>query len=648
MKHISEAPETQRSLKIWAGDRPLYIGVHFFWNQGSEMQKSGTGLFQALLYQILRATPDIAPEVGEGHFHHEAWDKRALTKAFDHITRKVKLESRYCFFIDGLDEYDGEEKDVVEILKALSFSGHVKICASSRPERIYESFIYSQGLRQKCRTFDIADFTKDDMRFSVHKRLHESEKFKRLAYDGAERGAMNKICKSIINDISEWADGVWLWVFLVTHQLVRQIERNESLTMLRKVVDSFPADLGKFFKRIIEKVDDLHKEEMAQTFLVTVDELQPLPLYAFRLLEREREDPEYAIREAIRPIEESTMLSDYETWKSRLWNRCGDLLVVDDKPHPVFLSHSVDFLHRTVRDFLRDSYQDQLREHLKTDFDSLVSLCNICLCFLKGLPDTDFRERKTVNRIIGLTDQLLYYAHEVEKRHPDDDSTPLVALLDELDRVNGHYARNISNHWTHARDTPRKQGFDKYVEGGRCNFLALTIQARLVKYVRAKLYATPGSLQKPGRPLLDYTLRPLRTTPIEMPFHSIRDDPAVDIAMVTLLLENGADPNQQVHLNNGETIWGLFLISIHSSRDDVLDNLRKAWYRACILLIKAGARSDYKFVHPHYRGTEDVAKVLRDVFEPEKVATLEQTMASYQDLHRPNTIWGTLKSLVIG
>lgn len=357
MKHISEAQETERSLKKWAGNRPLYTGSYFFWNQGSEMQKSGTGLFQALLYQILRAAPEIAPDIAAGHLHHEAWDKRNLKKAFDHVTQQVKLNSRYCFFIDGLDEYDGDENDVVEMLKTLSFSGHVKICASSRPLRTYETHLYNSGLRERGRTFNIADFTKNDMRVSVHERLHESKKFKYLAYNGVEEGEMNPICKSIINDISEWADGVWLWVFLVTHQLVRQVERNESLTMLRRIVDSFPADLEKFFERIIEKIDDLHKEEMAQTFLVTVDELQPLPLYAFRLLERERENPEYAVREAIRPLEEDTLLAQYETWKSRLWNRCGDLLVVDSQPHPVFLSHSVDFLHRTVRDFLRDSYQ---------------------------------------------------------------------------------------------------------------------------------------------------------------------------------------------------------------------------------------------------------------------------------------------------
>jgi hypothetical protein len=103
---------------------------------------------------------------------------------------------------------------------------------------------------------------------------------------------------------------------------------------------------------------------------------------------------------------------------------CEDLLVVDTGPHPVFLIHSVDFLHRTVRDFLRDNFQVQLRTHLGKKFDPLVSLCNICLCFLKGLAEADSGSLRIVNRIIGLTDELLYYAHEVEKRHLLDTTTP--------------------------------------------------------------------------------------------------------------------------------------------------------------------------------------------------------------------------------
>ncbi|KAH9862815.1 hypothetical protein J1614_010908 [Plenodomus biglobosus] len=202
---------TKTGFTQWVESTKQNDGLFYIIGKGSDMQKSGTGLFQALLYQILRAAPEIASEIGEGHLHHEAEDKRTLKKAFDHITRQVKLDSPYCFFIDGFDEYDGDENDVVEMLMTLSFSGHIKICTSRRPLRTYEALLYNSGLQERGRTFNIANFTKNDMRVSVNKRLYES-KFKYLAYNGVEGGEMNPICKSIINVISEWADWVWLWV----------------------------------------------------------------------------------------------------------------------------------------------------------------------------------------------------------------------------------------------------------------------------------------------------------------------------------------------------------------------------------------------------------------------------------------------------
>ena len=159
--------------------------------------------------------------------------------------------------------------------------------------------------------------------------------------------------------------------------------------------------------------------------------------------------------------------------KDRIRNRCGDLLIVNEEPHPVFKGDTVDFLHRTVRDFLR-GYDDQIKENLDEEFNPLVSLSKTCLGLLKSLPNVDLRNRKSANQVIGLTDELLYYAHEVEKRS-DEQETPLVHLLDELDRVNSYHARNIENHWTHARDPLLSQGRDGYYERGQCNFLALTV-----------------------------------------------------------------------------------------------------------------------------------------------------------------------------
>ena len=99
--------------------------------------------------------------------------------------------------------------------------------------------------------------------------------------------------------------------------------------------------------------------------------------------------------------------------------------------------------------------------------------------------------------------------------------------------------------------------------------------------------------------------------------------------MVELLVEHHAHPNQQVHLNNGESIWGLILISIYSTKDESNERLKKAWFGACLVLIKAGAKSEYRFVHPKFKD-EDVSSVLLEVFGTGGAATLERAMEAYK------------------
>ncbi|RWA04840.1 hypothetical protein EKO27_g10260 [Xylaria grammica] len=159
MKFAYEDQRTTRSLEKWAGTMKLYAASYYFWNQGTEMQKSAVGLFQSLLYQILKSAPDLILSVCQGHLDHELWELEDLKNVFKQIAQRTEVDAKFCFFIDGLDEYDGEEKDIINLLRELSVSRHIKICTSSRPGRQYERFLQSYN-----RKFDIAHFTKGDMR----------------------------------------------------------------------------------------------------------------------------------------------------------------------------------------------------------------------------------------------------------------------------------------------------------------------------------------------------------------------------------------------------------------------------------------------------------------------------------------------------
>ncbi|KAK7917977.1 hypothetical protein PG985_009851 [Apiospora marii] len=300
-------------------------------------------------------------------------------------------------------------------------------------------------------------------------------------------------------------------------------------------------------------------------------------------------------------------------------------LVVSSGDHPTFLRNPVNFMHRTVRDFLQDCYLQRLKSELgASSYNPLLSLCNMTLFLLKKLDRNNLSEphlrRNSIHRTIGLVDELLYYAHEYEVT---EGSSDLVPILDEVDRVNGIHAAGLRNHWTHARDLPGARGLDEYREGGNCNFLALTVQARLVIYVGEKLRLDKTRIHKRGRPLLDYALRPRRVTPIKMPYHSDREDPSVDVKMVQLLLESGASPNQKVRLNDGRTVWALFLLSMYETKNRGEDkpDLTKAWYSACEVLAEHGADPDC-WLDDVQNMRLTPTSVLEKVFEPVKAQRL--------------------------
>ncbi|KAF1971755.1 hypothetical protein BU23DRAFT_581283 [Bimuria novae-zelandiae CBS 107.79] len=507
MKFIAEDSRTMESLEKWTGDSDLHQPSYYFWNQGTEMQKSGVGLFQSLLYQILRSAPDLIDTVCNRVLHHEPWAKEEWYDTFRCTEEETRLNAKFCFLIDGLDEYGGEEIDIIRLLEALSISGRIKICASSRPGRQYEAF-----LQRHNRMLDIVDLTQEDMQGHINVHLQDSANWRRL------EALYPNDTRDIVDKVSTRADGVWLWVFLVTNDIVKEANKNEGIETLIQIVERFPDDLHKYSEDMIARIPKLHRSDMTGIFLVAVEEVQPLPLYAFALLEKEKKNPAYVLNCGI----DATIF-----------------FVVDDQPHPIVLKHSVDFLHRTVRDFLRDY---DLRAHLKTkSFNPLISLSRICLGLLKAVPVYNFRYIQTVNMTMALTDELLYYAQETEIRCNSDEYEPMVSLLDKLDEVNSHHARGIRNHWTHARDLPKARGLDDYNKGGNCNFIALAVQARIVKY-GDRYWITRFDR---------------RVTPILMPYHHIRDNPSVSVEMVDLLLspEIAANPNQPVRLNGDRSVW---------------------------------------------------------------------------------------------
>ncbi|KAH8895468.1 hypothetical protein GQ53DRAFT_614022, partial [Thozetella sp. PMI_491] len=577
MKFVSGHEKTKIALEEWAGGQGIVCASHYFWNAGSEWQKSQLGLFQNLLYHVLRSVPRLIDTLCSTHDLNDVWDIDELKETLKRLGEETGLGVKFCFFVDGLDEYGGAEEDIVEVIRYLALSEHVKICTSSRP---WPAFSSEWKLSKY--TIKLQDHTKEDMDKYVRERLEENKRFRELA-------SQDNRCYQIIQEISNRASGVWVWVYLVVRDVLRDIRDEEEFEQLMERLNSYPAELDDYFEDIMKRRDPTHRAVSSQIFLLVVTAVRPLPILTFATLEI-CNDLDKVIGLELTPVTNAEITKLEEKWRIRLQNRCRDLLkITSDESESLLFKYQVDFLHRTVRDFLSEHYLDQLHEKAPEGFDASVCLSRLMLVFIKRIEILDFIA--SLNSLIALVDELLLYSWVVEQYPLDKyQETGQEKLLDELDKTMSHRARSEARHWTNARDSPPEDDEEPWHEAGQASFLALATQARLRLYVKHKLAQDRSPVStKTARPILDYALRPKRVTPIVLPYNVQYDIPWLDIKLIDELLQKGADPNRKIRIYKERTPWALFLMSCRKNWKSWPGSTRNLAYQCMVLLLQYGA-----------------------------------------------------------
>ena len=136
----------------------------------------------------------------------------------------------------------------------------------------------------------------------------------------------------------------------------------------------------------------------------------------------------------------STAIDTFEDMTRQVNARCTDLIeIVVSKRSVVWkpiphLAHSVTFLHRTVRDFLRTAeLHNKLTAGLSEPFDEHIALSHAYLLAIRQLqPDPD-KSTRDAARI--LVDRLLSHARENECRTSQSDHRLLDRLSQEYKRM---------------------------------------------------------------------------------------------------------------------------------------------------------------------------------------------------------------------
>ncbi|KAM5386272.1 hypothetical protein ACJA88_002422 [Fusarium oxysporum] len=64
MKYLAAHSQTKSLLQVWGKGQRVVTASHFFWNAGTSMQKSISGLFQTILYQVIKTCPQLIDIIG--------------------------------------------------------------------------------------------------------------------------------------------------------------------------------------------------------------------------------------------------------------------------------------------------------------------------------------------------------------------------------------------------------------------------------------------------------------------------------------------------------------------------------------------------------------------------------------------------------
>lgn len=257
------------------------------------------------------------------------------------------------FFIDGLDEYEGDDADVAEIFGKASISQNVKICVSSRPHQVFEdAFASRPGLK-------LQDLTFPDIRRYIYDKLERHKRIQQLTIEEPVAA------KELITEISTAANGVFLWVTLVVASLLSGLGQHDDILYLQMRLRELPKELDDLYAYMVFKVDTVYQEEAAQLFQLVNnaakhlnDDWRETGALSILLLSFAMErDPALAIAAPIGFLSKAQVLSRCKRMEVVLRTRCGGLLEVqygglDPYDSEIAPEMKVSYLHRTVKDFL--------------------------------------------------------------------------------------------------------------------------------------------------------------------------------------------------------------------------------------------------------------------------------------------------------
>ncbi|KAI4190731.1 MAG: hypothetical protein L6R41_000593 [Letrouitia leprolyta] len=148
---------------------------------------------------------------------------------------------RVCMFIDGLDEYGGDEDCLMDAIHLISHAPGTEICVSSRPEEIFrQGFAASPKLR-------LQDLNYPDIQKATILQLVP-------AFE-ARVDISDEELLDLILEMSGRSQGIFLWAFSMTKDLKTRARRGSTMRELRGRLEHTPDTIDGFYEDMLGRLD---------------------------------------------------------------------------------------------------------------------------------------------------------------------------------------------------------------------------------------------------------------------------------------------------------------------------------------------------------------------------------------------------------
>jgi hypothetical protein len=366
MKLLLGDGRTKQELEKWAGTSQLVFAHFFFWLSGERLQYSLEGLHRSILFEALIRCPELIPHVFPRAYKSfskgnavESIDQlffssSDIKNAFTDLTKGSPLPGyRLCLFIDGLDEYGGDDVDELEhqrLADALnSWAAHpdVKILASSRPHRQFEDTFSDE------RRIRLHELTRSDIVLTGRQMFEKDKSF--------GRPEVQACYADLVEKVADASDGVFLWAGLAIRSLLNAIGRYDPIDSLEQHLHGIPRNVDKLYEKMFKSID-LVDRARAFKLLLLVAGAPNYSMYMGRLNAlsvtwlQDLEQDDFPMKCGFQPyskedIQRRLLEAQYQVDSLTR----GLLEIVDSNRAPLFRRKRVQFFHRTVRDFVGQS-----------------------------------------------------------------------------------------------------------------------------------------------------------------------------------------------------------------------------------------------------------------------------------------------------